>query len=264
MKKIICILLSAFIILTTACTYKSESNVKINVNGENVVDAKSTFDTDAEKPIDVEVSTGGFAKINFGHQNDKALTWLVIYEDETSEVLLSEKVLDVKKYNEKEGEVNWENSTLYEYLNSDFINEYFSNEEKSKMIFTNDEDDDLATMLSINNLLDLYGDMNYVKDGYYGDAEFFEANKKIVAKPTDTAIFNEIDVFDNEVMAEIMKSQVDKRYDFANGCVGYWILNQPEDGIDNAFFVTSTGYIGYIPVNTDYIGIRPVIRIKKN
>ena len=130
------------------------------------------------------------------------------------------------------------------------------------MIYTNDVDDDLATMLSINNLLDLFGTMNYLQDGYYGDKDFFAANDKIVAKPADLALYNEIDVFDNSVMAAVMRTEIDHRYDFANGCAGYWILNKPEDSVD-AFFVTSTGYIGYAPVNTDYIGIRPIIRVKK-
>ena len=262
MKKIICLLLATIIIFTSACSYKEENSVKINVNGENIVDAKTTFDTDSDKPLNVEVNNGGFAKIDFGHQNGKSVTWLVISENDNSQILLSEKVLDVKKYNEKEERLAWDKTTLYEYLNSDFVNEYFTKEEKEKMTFTNDVDNDFITMLSINNLLDLYGDMNYVKDGYYGDKDFFAANQEIVAKPADLAIYNEIDVFDNDTMAQIMRTDIDKRYDFANGCVGYWILNQPDDA-PNAFFVTSTGYIGNAPVNTDYIGIRPIIRVKK-
>ena len=263
MKRIFCVLTILCIFLITACSYKSESKVQVNVNGENVIDAKSTFDTDADKPLDVELNAGGFAKIDFGHQNDKAVTWLVIFEDDDTKILLSEKILDVKKYNEKEEKLDWGKTSLYEYLNSDFVNENFSKEEKDKMTFTNDVDNDLVTMLSINNLLDLFGDMNYVKDGYYGNKDFFAANKSIVAKPEELALYNEIDVFDNDTMAEIMKTDIDSRYDFANGCAGYWILNQVDD-VANAFFVTPTGYIGNTPVNTDYIGIRPIIRIKKD
>ena len=224
MKKTITILLALFFIFTTACSYK---------------------------------------KIDFGRQNDKPVTWLIISEDEDSQILLSEKVLDVKKYNEKNEKLDWDKTSLYEYLNSDFVNEYFTKEEREKMLFTNDVNDDLVTMLSINNLLDLYGDMNYMQDGYYGNTEFFEANVSITAKPAELALFNEIDVFDNETMSFIMQKDLDKRYDFANGNVGYWILNQVDD-VSNAFYVTSTGYIGNTSVDTDYIGIRPIIRIRKD
>ncbi len=224
MKKTITILLALFFIFTTACSYK---------------------------------------KIDFGRQNDKPVTWLIISEDEDSEILLSEKVLDVKKYNEKNEKLDWDKTSLYEYLNSDFVNEYFTKEEREKMLFTNDVNDDLVTMLSINNLLDLYGDINYMQDGYYGNTEFFEANVSITAKPAELALFNEIDVFDNETMSFIMQTDLDKRYDFANGNVGYWILNQVDDA-SNAFYVTSTGYIGNTSVDTDYIGIRPIIRIRKD
>lgn len=261
MKRILCVLLVLCIFLITACSYKSESKIQVNVNEENVVDAKTTFDTNSNKPLDVEISTGGFAKVDFGRQNGKPVTWLVISEDDEGKILLSENILDVKKYNEKYEKIDWDKTTLYEYLNSDFVNEYFSKEERDQMIFTNDVDNDLVTMLSINNLLDLYGDMNYMKDGYYGDPNFFEANKNIVAKPEELAIYNEIDVFDNETMAQIMRTDIDNRYDFANGCAGYWILNQVDD-TPNAFLVSATGYIDNMPIDTDYIGIRPVIRIK--
>ena len=261
MKKIICILLVFCMLLTSSCSFKREEKVQINVNGENVIDAKSSFDTDAEKPLDVEVKTGGLAKIDFGHQNDKAVTWLVIYEDDDTKILLSDKILDVKKYNEKEEILDWDKTSLYDYLNTDFVNEYFTKEEKDQMVFTNDVDNDLVTMLSINNLLDLYGDMNYVQDGYYGDKDFFAANKDIVAKPAELALYNEIDVFDNDTMSKIMNTELDTRYDFANGCAGYWMLNQVDE-FPNAFFVTATGYIGNAPVDTDYIGIRPIIRVK--
>lgn len=268
MKRVISTLLVLSMILATACSYKSESSVKVNVNGENIVDAKTTIDTDADKLLDVVANTGGFAKIDFGHQKDDPVTWLVVLEDDNTKILLSEKVLDVKKYNEKDEKKDWDKTTLYEYLNSDFVNEYFTSEEKEKMAFTNDVDSDLVTMLSINNLLDLYGndkedDIYYEKDGYYGDKDFFAANEKIVAKPAELALYNEIETYDNDTMAKIMNKDLDKRYDFANGCVPYWVLNQVDDTHSNAFFVTATGYIGNAPANTDYIGIRPIIRIKK-
>ena len=233
MKRIFTLFLVLLILLNVSCSYKEESSATINVN----------------------------EKIVFGHQNGKPLTWITIYDHNHTKILLSEKILDVKKYNEKEEKHDWDKTTLYEYLNSDFVNEHFTSEEKDKMTYTNDVDNDLVTMLTLDNLLDLYDHMNYVKDGYYGDKDYFAANDKIVAKPSELALYNEIDVFDNEVMAQIMRTEVDHRYDFANGCAGYWILNQLDD-VANAYYVTPTGYIGNTPVNTDYIGIRPVIRIK--
>ena len=106
MKRVISLLLAIFIVFTSACSYKEENSVKINVNGENIVDAKTTFDTNSDKPLNVEVNNGGFAKIDFGHQKDKPVTWLTIYEDDDTKVLLSEKILDVKKYNDKEAKID--------------------------------------------------------------------------------------------------------------------------------------------------------------
>ena len=115
-------------------------------------------------------------------------------------------------------------------------------------------------MTSTDNLIDLYGDIYYALEGYYGSEEYFAPNEKILAKPMEAAINNDIYPFNNEEFAEIVRKDVDKRYEFANGSVPYWLLNQDEDG--NAYAVTSTGYISIEEPTQGYIGIRPIIRIK--
>ena len=206
--------------------------------------------------------TSSLKTINFGKQNGEDVKWIIILDDDSQQILLSEKVLDVKLYNENEETVSWENSTLYDYLNTDFINEYFSKNEIEKMIFINDTSNSLVTLPTTNNLLDLYGDIHYMKDGFYGDKDFFAPNDKILAYPANNAINNDIDPFDNEIFSEYLRTEVDKRYEFANGAVPYWLLNQNDDGAP--LYVTSTGYISSTEPNTGYIGIRPIIRLKVN
>ena len=262
MNKKLLVLFTIFICTLTACSMKSSRSVNININGENIIDAKAEFDTDNPNLITTDINTSQYSRIEFGKQNGKAINWYIVAADDDHYILLSEKVLDVKYYDDKEKVTGFTESTLYDYLNSDFINETFTNEEREKMVFVNDVDTVLVTLPSTNNLLDLYGKMNYVKDGFYNDKSFFEANDKIIAKPTDVAIYNEIDPFDNEVFAEILQTEVDKRYDFANGYVPYWLLNI-DDETGFPLFVTSTGYVGVTEANTGYIGIRPLIRIEK-
>lgn len=207
-------------------------------------------------------SANANANMEFGHQNGKSLYWHIVGDDGDHYILLSEKVLDVKNYDDKENVSEFTGSTLYEYLNSDFINSTFSNDERDKLVFISGEGSALVTLPSTNNLLDLYGSMNYVKDGYYNSKDYFAANDKIIAKPTDLAIYNEIDPFDNEVFAEILQTDVDTRYNFANGNVPYWLLNVDKE-TGYPLYVTPTGYVGKTEANTGYIGIRPMIRIKK-
>ena len=200
--------------------------------------------------------------INFGSKNGIPVSWYIVHDDGKHYILFSEKVLDVKQYNTTNEVTHWEDTYLHEYLNTDFINEYFSDEEKNRMVFTNDQDDDLVTMPSINNLIDLFGELSYVKDGYYGNDDFFAANPYIIAKPADAALDNDIYPFNNKEYAEIEQIKIDKRYDFADGASPYWLLNQSEDGL--AYSVTGTGYISVMEPTYGYIGFRPIIRVKKS
>lgn len=259
--KCLSLLLIASLMLA-ACQVSSTRKVSLNVNGENVIDAKSGFDTSDPNLITLDVNTSQYSRIDFGTQSGKPISWYIVDDDDNYYVLLSEKVLDVKKFDDKEKVASYMESTLYDYLNTDFINSTFSKEEREKLVFVNDTDNCMVTLPSIDNLLDLYGKMNYVKDGYYGAKDYFEANKDIIAKPTQVAIDNDIDVFDNKVFAEILQTDVDERYEFANGSVAYWILNVDED-TGYSLNVTATGYVAFNDANTDYIGIRPIIRIKQ-
>ena len=249
------------VVAVSACTVSSSREVNVEVNGKNIIDAKTGFDTSDPNLFDFDLNTSDYKKMNFGKQGNTPVSWFVVYDDGEHYVLFSEKVLDVKLYNNTNEKTDWGDTTLYDYLNSDFVNEYFSKEEVERMVFTNDKDDSIVTMASTDNLIDLYGDIYYAIAGYYGDESFFAPNKNIIAKPMEAAINNDIYPFNNDDFAEIVQKDVDKRYEFANGAVPYWLLNQDEDG--NPYSVTGTGYISIEEATQGYIGIRPIIRIKK-
>lgn len=259
-KSLSLLVVASFVL--AACQVSSTSKVSVNVNGKNVMDAKSGFDTEDPNLFSVDLNTSEYSRMDFGTQSGKPISWFIVGDDGNHLVLMSEKVLDVKKMDSKEKVPSYTKSELFDYLNTDFVNETFSSEDKQKIVFVNDEDNCMVTLPSLDNLLDLYGDMNYVKDGYYGAKDFFAANQKIIAKPTQVAVDNDIDVFDNKVFAEILQTEVDDRYEFANGSVPYWVLNV-DDETGYSLNVTSTGYIALNDANTNYIGIRPIIRIKK-
>lgn len=248
-------------IILSSCTVSSTSKVNVNVNGENVVDAKAGFDTSDPNLFSLDVNTTSFSRMDFGRQDGKLVSWYIIGDDDKHLTLFSEKVLDVKPYNSTDKKTEWDKTTLYEYLNTDFVNDYFSSDERKRMVYTNDVDDCLVTMASTNNLIDMYGDIYYVKDGYYGNKDFFAANEKIIAKPAEAAIYNDIYPFNNSEFAEIEQKDIDKRYEFANGAAPYWLLDQSEDG--EPYAVTGTGYIAIMEPTQGYVGIRPIIRIKK-
>ena len=255
-------LLVVFTFIVTACSFSSEKSVSVSINGKNVVDAKVDVDTSAPKLINVDVNTTSFPRIQFGSYNGDAITWYIISEDDKSRILLSEKILGSLQYNSDSQPVEWQETTLHNYLNSRFVDECFTSEERSKMMTTNDEDDDIVTMPTLDNLVTLYGDIYYVEKNYYANDKYFEANEKIVAKPINDMLANNMDTFNNSLYSRLNEVDIDDRYSFAEGCGSYWVLDQDYDNAV-AFYVTATGYIGNVGYDETDVGYRPIIRIKK-
>ena len=257
MKRIL-VILSALALGICICACAS-SQTKSEVNGTNVIDNKT--ETENQNSVSESASIS-HRTISFGKLDGKPVSWYVIAEDNEYALLLSEKLIDTMPFNTTNVKVEWTKSSLYDYLNTDFINECFTNDEQQKIAFVNNSDDAKVTMLSLNNLIGVYGKIYYIPDEYYGVKDYFEANKNIIAKPSQRAIKNDIEVYENTTFAEIMGQEVDKRYDYANGHSAYWVINSAEDSND-VYIVTATGYVDHLEPNRKYIGVRPVIRMKK-
>ncbi len=67
-------------------------------------------------------------------QPQSPITWRVLANEGGRALLISERGLDVKPYNEKQTRVTWEKSTLRQWLNSEFLNMAFTAEERALII----------------------------------------------------------------------------------------------------------------------------------
>ena len=72
----------------------------------------------------------------------KPIKWLILKRDDKKALLLSAYTLDAKPYNEKLIDINWERCTLRKWLNEDFYNTAFMEEEKAKIQLTKLKNDD--------------------------------------------------------------------------------------------------------------------------
>lgn len=62
------------------------------------------------------------------------IEWLVLDEVDNKVLVISKYALDCKKYNDEYVECTWESSSLRKWLNSDFINEAFTDAEKGMLV----------------------------------------------------------------------------------------------------------------------------------
>ncbi len=90
----------------------------------------------ADAPSDVfsDVKTGSI--VTFGNYAGEDISWIVIDENETGMMLMSEKIIEGRKYNTDSRSVTWETCTLRKWLNGEFYDTAFSDSEKGKIQLT--------------------------------------------------------------------------------------------------------------------------------
>lgn len=102
-----------------------------------------------EKRI-AEIAEGDYTQakkgdiIEFGTYNDKAIKWQILEANGSEIVVITKDCIFVKAYNEEYKNVTWETCTLRTWLNDNFYNDAFSDEEKSHIAeVTNSNSDNI-------------------------------------------------------------------------------------------------------------------------
>lgn len=116
---------------------------------------------------------GAYEQDNDDANGKEAIEWIVLNVNEDgSFTLISRYGLDVQPYNAEYVAITWENSTLRAWLNEDFADAAFTQEEQEKLLVTtvkNEDHPEMGTdggsdtqdkvyLLSINEACDYYSD----------------------------------------------------------------------------------------------------------
>ena len=116
MKKFLCLIIAMLLpIMTLTSCFSNNEQVEFDTLGDI---------TDLE--LYKDATTLKFNILKFGKQNGQDITWYLVESYKDYRVLLCEKILEFKQYNDSGIDVNFEDSSLYRYMENDFVNEYFS------------------------------------------------------------------------------------------------------------------------------------------
>ncbi len=80
-----------------------------------------------------EMNFGGYIQNSYS-KTASPIEWLVLDEDESEILLMTKKCIDEIPYNEHIDNVTWENCSLRQWLNNEFFNTAFTDEEKASII----------------------------------------------------------------------------------------------------------------------------------
>ena len=79
-----------------------------------------------------DIVTFGTYEQDSGTSNSKEdIEWLVLAKENNRILVISDKALDCQPYNPSWSDVTWETCSLCEWLNNDFVNDAFSDDEKA-------------------------------------------------------------------------------------------------------------------------------------
>ncbi len=115
----------AYEILSSLAGYKDSSNQKAEI--------KLNYEKAMLKNANVGsiVTFGAYEQDNNTSNGNEDVEWLVLKVKSGKVLVISKYALDCKPYNTSYDEVTWENCTLREWLNNDFINLTFSKDERA-------------------------------------------------------------------------------------------------------------------------------------
>jgi hypothetical protein len=162
----------------------------------------------------------------FGSYEGKELEWLVLAEVEGKMLLITKDCASRARYNEEYVGITWEECTLRQWLNDDFFNESFKDEEKTRIIESS---------------------VTHSDNACYGTPGGNDTMDRVFLLSFE------------EVKQYLMNDEVQAKL---NGEPFWWWLRSPGTGSDDAAYVDTYGYVpGYGHVNGGAGGVRPALWI---
>lgn len=177
-----------------------------------------------------------------GAKEPEPIEWLVLEERGSKALLLAKRALDCKPYDNERRDTTWEECTLREWLNTEFLSRAFTQHELARVV-------EARIVNADNELFGTEGGEDTLDRVFLLSQEdaaaYFEGGKcsELVCYPTDYAVENGAYVSDE------------------NGGCGWW-LRSPGFGPSCAASVGPVGYVNdlgdYVDFD-DYLAVRPAL-----
>lgn len=235
-KKVLAVTISAVIVAVIAIFLVTQVVIPNN-------NYKKECDLLAAGKVGEKVYFGKYEQDNNTFNGKEAIEWRILDKDGNKVLLLSEKCLDAKAYNDKAYNDNfvyitWEKRTLRKWLNEDFQNTAFSDVEQKAIINTNIKNNynkDYGTSGGKDTIDDIF--LLSIKEA----EKYFKSDSDRTAVGTEFAKKNVIDAED--------------------GWACQWWLRSPGCNSECAAYVVDDGDVNTYgdSVCADYHGIRPAL-----
>ena len=214
------------------------------------------------------VKFGTYEQDNDKTDGKEDIEWVVIDVVDDRIMLASKYILDIQPFNSRAKAVTWETCSLRSWLNRDFINTAFTAAEKKRILQTDVDADlnplydsdagkqtsDKVFLLSLEEVMEYYDiDTDNIINGTVNESLSIQLSDYAIEKVANILVKNH----------DVTWEDVDRVLGNSDGCFWWWLRTPGEDQ-NSACAVSGEGRTAYKTgaVNTDYVGVRPVIWIQ--
>ena len=190
-----------------------------------------------------EVIFGSYEQDNDSSNGPEDIEWIVLDKKDDGVMLLSKYGLDAQPYNKKYGDTTWENCTLRKWLNDDFLNDAFTDNEKAAIEITAVD----------NSSAQGYWEYDTTGGNNTQDKIFLLSYKEAFR-----------DYFTNDTLhvcaaTTYVESMGEMMTDSSGNC--YWMLRSPGESQNQVLYVGADGGYHLQTVETSWNCIRPALWI---
>lgn len=221
MKRVTCAALAGILVLGMCSCGKKKDDTKKETTKEQVVDTSSETSEketiEVNKDIDPATLKAGDSYFIGKYEQDgdtgngpEDIEWIVLDVKDGRALLISKYGLDAKAFQDQEDTLNrpkgvtWENCSLRKWMNNDFFNSAFSDEEKAMIpevtlvnggneyygVPAQNDTQDKVFCLSVDEAMQYFGESTYTtEDGAYGHYQ------SAICVPTQYAINNNVEKY---------------------------------------------------------------------
>ena len=228
---------------------------------DNGILDETAYDFSSVKAGDV-IRFGVYEQDNDTANGPERIAWKVLEQDGTGVLLISESLLDCKKFHEQEVAVTWETCDLRTWLNKDFLSTAFNSGEQKLILTTKvvtpdneyyetdcgKDTQDKVYLLSYQEAEKLFPQQEFSATSPIPYT--YEGNKDGAAKATEYALQQGV--------------QGASTSEWYSGCGEWWLRTMGADQT-YAAYISDCGslYDGGNGVCNNNVGVRPVIRVRK-
>ena len=208
------------------------------------------------------------------------IEWRIISKEVGRVLVISEYGLDSQKYHNTTGDITWETSSLREWLNGDFRDEAFTDEEKSAIPLERIKNNDNSSydIPGGNDTNDYLFCLSYEEaETYFGECDWHHSDYRMFAKENLICIPTQYAINKGVSAREITSGEYEwykTEYNYSKGVIDYsiccWWLRSPgitaekvlivnPMGVVDEYRITGSGY-----ANDEDVAVRPAMYIEFN